>query len=95
MPGDGIEWNATLIWSIIYCAFISAALGNLLWLFILNRMPANMAGIGTIGTPVVGVLASWLQLGEELSAAEIAGMVLVVLALGLLGLWGLRSAKGP
>ncbi|MBN1631775.1 MAG: EamA family transporter [Thermoleophilia bacterium] len=95
VPGDGIEWNATLIWSMVYCAFISSALGNMLWLFILNRMPANMAGIGTIGTPVVGVLASWLQLGEQLSTAEIAGMVLVVLALGLLGLWGLRAAKGP
>jgi drug/metabolite transporter (DMT)-like permease len=93
VPGDGIQWNSTFISSVLYSALISTALGNLLWLFILNRMPANMAGIGTIGTPVVGVLASWIQLGEDLSGPEIAGMVLVVLALALLGFWGLRNAK--
>jgi hypothetical protein len=30
-----------------------------------------------------------------LSAPEIAGMALVVLALGLLALWGFRTAKAP
>ncbi len=94
-PGDGIQWNGDFIWSFAYCVVISTALGSLLWLYTLNAMPANMAGIGTIGTPVVGVLASWLQLDEQLSRPEIAGMVLVVIALGLLVLWGLRSTKAP
>ncbi|MBN1320390.1 MAG: EamA family transporter [Thermoleophilia bacterium] len=94
-PGDGIQWNSDFVWSFAYCVVISTALGSLLWLYTLNALPANMAGIGTIGTPVVGVLASWLQLDEQLSGSEITGMVLVVVALGLLVLRGLRSAKAP
>jgi drug/metabolite transporter (DMT)-like permease len=80
VPGQSIHWSGTFIWALAFCA-------------LLNALPANIAGIGTIGTPVVGVLASWIQLGEDLSTSEITGMVLVVVALGLLVLWGVRTAK--
>lgn len=93
VPNEGIQWNGTFIWSTVYCVLVGTALGSLLWLYVLNALPANVAGIGTIGTPVVGVLASWLQLRERLSAAEISGMVLVTLALGLLAFWGFRTAR--
>jgi len=93
IPGDGIQWSGTFIWSLAYSILLGTALGSILWLYVLNAMPANLAGIGTIGTPVVGVLASWLQLGEELSPWEIAGMVLVVLALTLLALWEARAIR--
>jgi drug/metabolite transporter (DMT)-like permease len=92
-PGDGINWSSTFIWSLTYSVLFGTALGALLWLYVLHALPANLAGIGTIGTPVIGVLASWLQLGEELSVAEITGMVLVVLALSLLALWGLLAQR--
>jgi drug/metabolite transporter (DMT)-like permease len=72
---------------------IGTALANLVWLYLLHALPANMAGLGTIATPVVGVIASWLQLGENLSAFEICGMALVVLALSLLALWAARRGK--
>jgi drug/metabolite transporter (DMT)-like permease len=88
IPCDPIQWNFDFIWSLIFSALIGTALAGIIWLYILNSMPANMAGIGTIGTPVIGVLASWLQLGETLSPWEIAGMVLVVSALALLVLRG-------
>jgi drug/metabolite transporter (DMT)-like permease len=88
LPGDPIRWNADFIWSWAFCTLIASAFSGVLWLHILGSLPANMAGIGTVGTPVVGVLASWLQLGEHLSRYEIAGMVLVVCALGLLVLQG-------
>jgi drug/metabolite transporter (DMT)-like permease len=84
VPGDGVHWSGTFAWCFVYAAFIGTAVGSLLWLFVLNALPANIAGIGTIGTPVVGVLASWLQLHEHLTRPEIAGMVLVVSALCLL-----------
>jgi drug/metabolite transporter (DMT)-like permease len=91
-PGEGIQWSGTFIWSLIYCVLIGTALGIVLWLYVLNALPANMAGIGTIGAPVVGVLASWILLGEDLSSAEIVGMLLVVLALSLLVVRGARTA---
>jgi drug/metabolite transporter (DMT)-like permease len=95
LPGDSIDWSRTFIWSWVFSIVIGTALGSVIWLYLLNALPANVAGLGTIGTPVVGVLASWLQLREELSAFEIAGMALVVVALGLLALWGARVAKSP
>jgi drug/metabolite transporter (DMT)-like permease len=88
VPGDPIRWNADFIWSWAFSTLIASAFSGLLWLYILGTLPANMAGIGTVGTPVVGVLASYLQLGEHLSSYEISGMVLVVTALGLLLLHG-------
>ena len=93
IPGESIQWSGTFIWSLAFCALAVTGLGSLLWLYVLKTLPANMAGLGTIGTPVVGVLASWLQLGEELSVPEIVGMVLVVGALALLALWGARTVK--
>jgi drug/metabolite transporter (DMT)-like permease len=92
-PGQGIHWSGTFVWSWIFCAVMVTAVSSLLWLYLLRRLPANLAGLSTIGAPVVGVLASWLQLGEHLSVAEIVGMALVVAALGLLGLWGVRNAR--
>ena len=90
-PGEGIHWSSTFVWSLVYSVLIGTALGTIVWLYVLNALPANMAGIGTIGAPVVGVLASWILLGEDFSAAEIVGMVLVVLALGLLVVRGHRT----
>ncbi|NLE10593.1 MAG: EamA family transporter [Actinobacteria bacterium] len=94
-PGDGIQWTGAFIGSLLYSSLVATALAALVWLYILNALPANIAGLGTIGTPVIGVLASWLQLNEELSASEIAGMVLVVLALMLLALLGLWAGRRP
>ncbi len=95
MPGDSIHWNSTFILSLIFSILIGTALGSLIWLYVLNALPANIAGIGTLGAPVFGVLFSWLQLHEKLSRAEIAGMVLVVAALSLLAVWGLRRGSAP
>lgn len=93
VPDQTIQWSGTFIWTWIFCALVVTALASVMWLYLLKALPANLAGIGTIGTPVIGVLASWLQLGEHLSPFEIAGMVLLVAALGLLGLWTTRLAK--
>jgi drug/metabolite transporter (DMT)-like permease len=92
-PGDGIQWSVTFIWSLAFTVVIGTSVGFLLWMYVLSALPAGVAGIGTIGSPVVGVLTSWSLLGEELSAAEITGMVLVVAALTVLAFSGLRVAR--
>ena len=92
-PGPGIQWSGTFIWSLVYSILIGTALGIIVWLYVLNALPANMAGIGTLGAPVVGVLASWILLGEDLSTAELVGMMLVVLALSLLVVRGARTTR--
>lgn len=93
-PGEGLQWSGTFIWSLAYSILLGTALSSILWLYVLHALPANIAGVGTIGTPAVGALASWLQLGEDLSIPEIVGMVLVVVALSLLVIRGARETAG-
>jgi drug/metabolite transporter (DMT)-like permease len=52
--------------------------------FVVVRMfPANVAAIGTLSIPIIGVFSSALLLGEPVTAAEITALLLVVAALGL------------
>ena len=68
------------------------ALAWLLWLFALRRLSAGAAGLGTLATPVIGVAAAWLQLGERPTAGEAAGMTLIIVALAIVSLRGLVGA---
>ena len=45
-----------------------------------------MAGLSTLGIPVVGVLAGWIELGERPSTFEFSGMLLIASALALITL---------
>ena len=70
------------------------ALAWLLWLFVVGRLPVAVSGLASLATPVVGVLAAALQLGERPPPHEIAGMLLVLLALAMLTLpWRSRRAN--
>ena len=54
-------------------------------------MPAGIAGLGTMGTPVVGLLASWAQLGERPTAVEIVGMIVILVGMGILFTRGTKT----
>ncbi len=79
-----ITWAPTLVWALVYNAIPATALAWLLWLYALHELPAGMAGMGTLLTPLVGVSAAWLQLGEQPQAAEAGGMILVFTGLAIL-----------
>jgi drug/metabolite transporter (DMT)-like permease len=49
--------------------------------------------MGTLAVPVVGVAASWLQLGERPTAVEAAGMTLIITALAVLAAYGVRAGR--
>ena len=62
-------------------------------MFSLRRLSAGAAGIGTLATPVIGVAAAWIQLGERPAAGEAAGMVLIIAALALVTARGLVAGR--
>ena len=70
--------------ALLYNAIGGMAIAPLLWLFILQRLPATISGLNVLVVPVVGVAAAWLQLGERPTAAEGAGMLLILSGLALL-----------
>jgi len=81
VPQHQVEFTSSFLISIVYIGVLGTGLAWLLWLFILHRLPASTAGIASLMTPVIGVLAAWLQLGERPGAFELIGMLCIVAAL--------------
>ena len=77
-------WSGTFIWALAFNVILANAVGWVLWLYFLHKLPAGRAGIGSLAAPVIGVLAAWIQLGERPGPSEAVGMALVVGALILM-----------
>ena len=76
-----VSWQALLATAyvislpIIFCYWA--------WFKVVQMFPANVAAIGTLATPVLGVFSSALVLGEPIGFYELVSLFLVVLALGI------------
>ena len=42
-----------------YIVLVATALGWILWLLVVRRVPASIAGLSSLGVPVVAVLLAW------------------------------------
>jgi drug/metabolite transporter (DMT)-like permease len=84
VPERPIEWSDTFLVALGYNIVGGMAIATLLWLYILQRLPATISSLSSLIVPIVGVLAAWLQLGEQPSLAEGSGMALILGALALL-----------
>lgn len=90
-PHEPIRWNSELAWALAFSSILATAVGWWLWTYVLSHSPAGIAGLNSLGIPVVAVLASALQLGERPPPLELAGMLLIGAALGLLAWLGMRT----
>jgi drug/metabolite transporter (DMT)-like permease len=79
-PG-GARLTPSLVASIAFLGVVATPVGWALWTFVLTRLPASTAGIGSLATPVLGVALAAAQLGEVPSRVELAGMGCIVVAL--------------
>ncbi len=89
---EPIVWTPFFIGAVIYNAVFATAVAWSLWFFALQEMPAGMAGLGTLATPVLGVLSAWLVLGEIPISWEIFGMILIFSGLAILSVTALMLA---
>ncbi len=91
-----IVWSGTLYASLLYNAVLSTGLAWALWLFVVQRLPANVAGLGSLITPLVAMLLAWGILGEAPDGPESIGIGLIGLALlGVLRPGATRSRGLP
>lgn len=90
-----VEWTGEFIAALLFVSVLGTGLGWLLFYYALRRMSAGMTGLGTLATPVIGVLAAWGHLGERPTVTEAMGMSLIALGLALLTWAGLRPAARP
>lgn len=95
MPEQPIEWSTYFIGALVFNVVGGTALAMLLWLYILQRLPAIVSGLSSLIVPVIGVLAAWLQLGERPNLAEGSGIVLILAGLGLLLFTGRGQSATP
>ena len=77
-----IDWSAELIGALIYNGVLGSAVAWALWLFVVERLPAGVAGIASLVTPLLGVALAWLLLDERPDMAETTGIILIAIALG-------------
>jgi len=94
IPARPVDWTPYFWIVLVYCTLAGSVAGWLLWLFILQRLPAGIAGLSIMAVPALGVLFARLQLGEQPSAAEWAGMLLIGASLALLSWHALPATAG-
>ncbi|MCX5835255.1 MAG: EamA family transporter [Deltaproteobacteria bacterium] len=88
-----IQWTPYFTAALFYNIVFTSAIAHLLWFFAVRELPAGMASMGTLATPVIGVVSASIELGERPSSAEMSGMALILLALVLLVCLGIRNHR--
>jgi drug/metabolite transporter (DMT)-like permease len=83
VPERGIEWTGWFWAALAYNAILSSGLAWLLWSWIVEHLPAHIAGLSSLAVPVAGIGFAWLQLGERPSPTDAGGIVLILAALAL------------
>lgn len=91
--GELPDWSATFDLSLAFTLVVTTCLGSFLWLYALRELPASIAGLGTLATPVFGILFSWAQLGEQPTLIEVAGMSVIIVGMALLFARGVRGVN--
>ncbi|PWI56702.1 DMT family transporter [Sulfoacidibacillus thermotolerans] len=88
-----IHWTPLFLGALLYNAIPGSALALFLWAYAVDKLPSGIAGMTTLLSPLIGVLAAWVQLGERPGTWEAWGMVLIFFALALIS-WQHFSASG-
>jgi drug/metabolite transporter (DMT)-like permease len=93
---SGPVWTGSFVAALLYNVVLVCAAALLLWFYTLRHLPAGTAGLGRLIAPVVGVVASWIQLGERPDRSELIGMVLIIAGLASLAVWQMvRDRRAP
>lgn len=92
-PGRETDWTPYFVFALLYNGLVVGAVGWALWFWVLGRLQAGVASLGVLATPVIGTLAGVILLGERPSAAEWAGMALVIVALAIVALVAGRPGR--
>lgn len=79
--GSRMHVTPSFLIAMTYTTLIGTALAFWLWFFIIERLPASVAGLSSLLAPVVSVLAAWLQLHERPSGTEMIGILFILSAL--------------
>jgi drug/metabolite transporter (DMT)-like permease len=80
-PGAMLSSSLWYIVSLVYNVVFVCGVSLLLWFYTLRRLSAGTAGLGRLVAPVIGVVAAWIQLGEQPDRFEAIGSILIIAGL--------------
>jgi RarD protein len=92
-PSNPIVWAPAFVAALVYNVVLATAVAWFLWLYVLQVLPAGIAGLGTLAAPVIGVVSSWILLKESVGVYEGIGILLILAALLVLSLVGLTARR--
>jgi drug/metabolite transporter (DMT)-like permease len=90
-----VVWSNTFIVVTLFNGIIATGLGWLAWLYVLHRLPAGTTSLSSLGIPVIAIISSWIQFGEQVGQSELIGMLLIGLALAILSYLSIRRHEEP
>jgi drug/metabolite transporter (DMT)-like permease len=79
-----IVWTDRFLLSLGFTAFVSTAFGWLLWVYLLDYLPAGVASMMILLIPVVAVFSTSFHLNERLETGDIVGICFIIGGLVLL-----------
>ncbi len=85
IPSPPIQWTPVFIVALLYNIILVCVIAFLLWFYILDKLQAGMATMGTLVTPVLALISARIQLSEIPSLREGLGIILILSGIGLLG----------
>ena len=93
-PHPVVEVHVAVAASLLYQTLVGALASYLLWNWLLARYSVTSLASFTLLTPLFGVLAAWLVLGESIEAMLVVSLGLVMAGLYMVTGPG-RSGSGP
>ena len=72
--------SALALFCTVFTGIFANGVAYGLWFAIIRRLPAATASLGVLGSPVIGIIASILILGERPTAADFVGFALIFAA---------------
>jgi drug/metabolite transporter (DMT)-like permease len=88
-----LEASSRAAWAMVYIVFLGVVTGYALWFRLVRIFSPTVAGIGSMMVPVVGVISGAIALGEPIGWREIAALVCVMVAVGLVVLQAQRPDR--
>jgi len=93
VPSGPIRWTPWFAGAMVYNVVLTSAVAILMWFYVLKVLPAGVAGLGSLATPVLGLFFAHVVLNERLSFWESWGGVLILSALAVLIFQGLKNNR--
>jgi drug/metabolite transporter (DMT)-like permease len=81
--------------TVIYLGIFPAALAYATWAFFLSKMPASRASSFLYINPILSVVVAFIWIGEIPSVLSLAGGIIVLAGLVLVGRGGVEQKTGP